>query len=253
MNLFDLTGKKAIVTGAARGLSRGMAEGLHDAGAEVVILDILDEGAETAKEMSKTGAPVHFIKADLLDREQVVEKFNEALGILGTLDIIINGAGFHISGDAADYKLEDWDKVIQIHLTTTFMLSQLAARVMLEKGYGKIINIASMLSFFGGYRVAAYATAKGAVAQLTKNFSNDWAGRGINCNCIAPGYMDTKINAHISKDAAPERFEEITQRIPAGRWGTPDDVKGIAVFLASHASDYVCGTVIPVDGGYLVR
>lgn len=124
---------------------------------------------------------------------------------------------------------------------------------MLEKGYGKIINVASMLSFFGGYKVAAYATAKGAVAQLTKNFCNDWAGRGINCNCIAPGYMDTKINAHISKENTPERYEEITQRIPTGRWGTPEDVKGIAVFLASHASDYVNGAVIPVDGGYLVR
>lgn len=253
MNLFDLTGKKAIVTGAARGLSRGMAEGLHEAGAEIVILDILEEGANVAEEMSKTGVPVHFIRADLLDRDAVKKSFEEALNILGTLDIIINGAGFHISGDSADYAIEDWDKVVQIHLTTTFMLSQMAARVMLEKGYGKIINVASMLSFFGGYKVAAYATAKGAVAQLTKNFCNDWAGRGINCNCIAPGYMDTKINAHISKENTPERYEEITQRIPTGRWGTPEDVKGIAVFLASHASDYVNGAVIPVDGGYLVR
>lgn len=123
MNLFDLTGKKAIVTGAARGLSRGMAEGLHEAGAEIVILDILEEGANVAEEMSKTGVPVHFIRADLLDRDAVKKSFEEALNILGTLDIIINGAGFHISGDSADYAIEDWDKVVQIHLTTTFMLS----------------------------------------------------------------------------------------------------------------------------------
>ena len=249
MNLFDLTGKKAIVTGAAQGLSRGMAEGLHEAGAEIVILDILETGAQVAADMGKSGAPVHFIQADLRDRTQVISKFDEAVKLLGTLDIIINGAGITHFCDAESFPMENWDEVIQLQLTTAFMLSQRAARIMLEKGYGKIINIASMLSFFGGYKVAAYATAKGAVAQLTKNFCNDWAKRGINCNCIAPGYMDTKMNAHIS----PERVEEITQRIPAGRWGKPEDLKGIAVFLASHASDYLNGAVIPVDGGYLVR
>lgn len=249
MNLFDLTGKKAIVTGAARGLSRGMAEGLHEAGAEIVILDILESGAQVAADMGKSGAPVHFIQVDLRDRDQVIAKFDEAVERLGTLDIIINGAGTTYFCDAESFPMENWDEVIQLQLTTTFMLSQRAARIMLEKGYGKIINIASMLSFFGGYKVAAYATAKGAVAQLTKNFCNDWAKRGINCNCVAPGYMDTKMNAHIS----PERVEEITQRIPAGRWGKAEDLKGIAVFLASHASDYLNGAVIPVDGGYLVR
>lgn len=253
MNLFDLTGKKAIVTGGARGLCRGMAEALHEAGAEVTILDILAEGADTAKEIGKSGAPVHFIQVDLAQREQIAPAFEKAVQLMGTVDIMLNGAGNIVNNAAEDYDLKDWDQIVQVHLTATFMLSQMAARIMLEKGYGKIINIASMLAFFGGYRVPAYATAKGAIVQLTKNFCNDWSGRGINCNCIAPGYMDTELNAHLRKDVAPERYEEITQRIPTGRWGTPDDMKGVTVFLASHASDYVNGTVIPVDGGYLVR
>lgn len=250
--MFDLTGKKAIVTGASAGLGRGMAQGLHDAGAEVVIIDISDAAADTAKEMSKTGQKVYAVKGDLKDRKDLRRAFDTAVEKLGgSFDIIINNAGIQRRNKCEEFAIDDWDSVLEVNLTSVFELCQLAGRVMLKQGKGKIINMASMLSFFGGYTVPAYAASKGGVAQLTKALSNEWASKGINVNALAPGYMDTSLNTALVNN--PERNTQILERIPAGRWGTPDDVKGIAVFLASDASNYINGAIIPVDGGFLAR
>ena len=254
LEMFNLSGKKAIITGAAGNLCKGMAEALHDAGAEVVIMDLLDKGADTAAEIGKTGAPAHFVKVNLRDRQDLNAKFKDALDKLGGhIDILINGAGAIKNNAVEDYTDEEWDMVIDINLTAAFMLCQLAGREMLKQGSGKIINVASMLAFFGGYRVPSYAASKGALAQLTKTLCNEWAKHGINVNAIAPGYMETSFNAHILPNVNPERYNSITERIPAGRWGCPEDLKGLAVFLSSRASDYINGAVIPCDGGYLVR
>jgi 2-dehydro-3-deoxy-D-gluconate 5-dehydrogenase len=252
MNYFDLTGKKAIVTGASSGLGKGMAEGLLEAGAEVVILDISSKTPDVAAEFAAKGYKAHAVRANLGVPEEVVTGFETCLKKLGgKLDIIINAAGIQRRNKSEEFTMQDWNEVININLTSVFSLCQLAGREMLKNGSGKIINIASMLSFFGGYTVPAYAASKGGVAQLTKALSNEWASRGINVNSIAPGYMDTEMNMKLIND--PSRNEEILKRIPAGRWGRPEDVKGVIIFLTSPASDYINGAVIPVDGGYLGR
>ena len=250
MNLFDLSGKKAIVTGAAKGLGRGMAEGLHAAGAEIVVIDVDDEVQSVARELGVRGARVQAVLADLRQREELTAAFDQAVGKLGgTLDILLNCAGIQRRKPCLDFTIEDWDDVVEVNLTAVFQLCQLAGRIMAKQGKGKIINVASALSFFGGYTVPAYAASKGGVAQVTKAFSNEWAGLGINVNAIAPGYMDTPMNVALVND--PVRNSKILARIPAGRWGKPEDLKGVAVFLASEASNYLSGAVIPVDGGYL--
>lgn len=252
MKSFDLTGKKAIVTGGSRGLGRGMVEGLAEAGAEVAIIDISDNVYETVKELNNLGYKTHAVKGNLGNREDLQRIFDECLEKLGgNLDIIINAAGIQRRNKCEDFTMQDWDDVININLSSVFSMCQLAGRKMLEQGSGKIINIASMLSFFGGYTVPAYAASKGGVAQITKAFANEWASKGVNINAIAPGYMDTQMNVKLVNDE--KRNTEILSRIPAGRWGTPEDVKGVIVFLASEASDYINGAVIPVDGGYLIR
>lgn len=252
MNYFNLDGKKAIVTGGSSGLGRGMAEGLAEAGAEVVIVGVSDKAYGTAEELNKLGYKVHAIKGDIGKRENLKELFNSCLDKLGgDLDIIVNNAGIQRRNKCEEFSLEDWDEVVSVNLTATFQLCQMAGIKMLEKGSGKIINVASMLSFFGGYTVPAYAASKGGVAQLTKALANEWASKGINVNAIAPGYMDTSMNTKLINDEV--RNNEILSRIPAARWGTPEDLKGITIFLASYASDYLNGTVIPVDGGYLGR
>jgi 2-deoxy-D-gluconate 3-dehydrogenase len=248
--MFDLTGKEAIVTGGASGLGRGLVEGLHEAGAEVAIIDINDQLDAIASEIAKSGARVFGIKGNLRDREQVKQVFQAAVAKLdNTLDILVNCAGIQRRNPCLDFTANDWDDVIEVNLTATFLLSQMAGRIMLDKNRGKIINIASMLCFFGGYTVPAYAASKGGVAQLTKAFSNEWASHGINVNAIAPGYMDTPLNTAIMADQ--ERNSKILSRIPAGRWGTSEDLKGLIIFLASEASNYINGAIIPVDGGYL--
>ena len=250
MNLFDLSGKKAIVTGAAKGLGRGMAEGLHTAGAEIVIIDVADEANAVACELGAHGARVQVVLADLRKREELTTAFEQAVGKLGgALDILVNCAGIQRRNPCLDFTIEDWDDVVEVNLTAVFQLCQLAGRIMAKQGKGKIINVASALSFFGGYTVPAYAASKGGVAQVTKALSNEWAGLGINVNAIAPGYMDTSMNVALIND--PVRNSKILARIPAGRWGKPEDLKGVAVFLASEASNYLSGAVIPVDGGYL--
>lgn len=252
MNLFDLSGSKAIVTGGSRGLGRGMAEGLHEAGAEVALIDISDDLEKAAIEIGSTGPAIHAIKGNLLDRNDLTRGFQEALGKLGgTVDILINNAGMHVRRPCIGFPTDAWDNVIELNLTAAFLMSQLAGEVMLKRGRGKIINTASLLSFIGGFNATAYAASKGGIAQLTKSLANEWAGGGINVNAIAPGYMDTQLNADLINDDS--RTPMINARIPAGRWGTPNDLKGVIIFLASAASDYVNGVIIPIDGGYLVR
>lgn len=254
MNYNDLTGKKAIVTGAAQGLSRGMAEGLLEAGASVVIMDINPKAEATAEELRQQGYDCQAVICNLADDATREEKFNEAVDKLGGhLDILVNGAGVQRRWPSEEFPLEDFDFVMDVNLRSVFAMCQLAGRQFMEQNSGgKIVNIASMLSFFGGYTVPAYAASKGAVAQVTKALCNEWAGKGINVNALAPGYMATEMNTALLDPENP-RNAEITARIPNGKWGTGDDMKGPVVWLASDASDYINGAIIPVDGGYLVR
>lgn len=251
MKLFDLTGKKAIVTGAAQGLANGMAEGLMEVGAEVCIIDISPKTHDAVKALQAKGLRCHGVIADLSETVELQKGFASALEALGgTLDIIVNAAGIQRRHFCEEFPLEDWNAVINVNLTSVFSLCQLAGQQYIKQNSGgKIINMASMLSYFGGYTVPAYAASKGGVAQLTKALSNEWASKGINVNALAPGYMDTDMNTALIADE--KRNAEILGRIPAKRWGTPDDMKGVAIFLASSASDYLSGAIIPVDGGYL--
>ncbi|MFW6229977.1 MAG: 3-oxoacyl-ACP reductase FabG [Halanaerobium sp.] len=252
MDLFDLTGKKALVTGGSRGLGRAMAEALLEAGAEVIITGVSDRVLETAAEMQENGYQVSGLSFDLSKREEIKKSFKEVMAEFeGQLDILVNNAGIQRRNKAENFSEKDWDDVLEVNLNSVFILSQLAAKEMLKNDGGKIINIASLLSFFGGYTVPAYAASKGGVAQLTKAFANEWTAEGINVNAIAPGYMDTDMNTALVNN--PERNELIMSRIPAGRWGKPEDMKGIVIFLASEASNYLSGAVIPVDGGYSGR
>lgn len=251
-NLFDLTGKKAIVTGGTRGLGYGMAEGLMEAGAAVVIFGTGEKAEVVASEFSGRGFTCYGIAVDLGDGEAREKAFYRGVELLGGLDILVNAAGVQKRHPSQEFPLSEWEEVLAVNLTAPFALCQLAGREFLKKGYGKIINIASMLSFFGGFTVPAYAASKGGVAQMTKALCNEWAGKGVNVNALAPGYMDTDMNTALTDPSNP-RFQSITERIPAGRWGKGGDMKGACVFLASRASDYVNGAVIPVDGGYLVK
>jgi 2-deoxy-D-gluconate 3-dehydrogenase len=217
------------------------------------LTDIDPAVVDSAKKLSENGgAPCYGIVGNLADRKDTVRLFDEALALLGgRLDILVNSAGIQRRHKSEEFPIEDWDAVLEVNLTAVFRMCQLAGRVMLKQGSGRIINVASMLAFFGGYIIPAYAASKAGVAQITKAFSNEWAARGIGVNCIAPGYMDTEMNVGLNKENNPQRYEEITSRIPMGRWGTGEDMKYVAVFLASEASKYLSGAVIPVDGGYL--
>ena len=252
LNDFALTGKTAIVTGGGRGLGRGMAEGLAEAGATVLIIGSSSRAEKTAAECRQKGLSMLALQGNLLDQEQVPVIFEKALAALdGRIDILVNNAGMQRRHFCEEFPLSDWHDVLNLNLNTVFQLCQLAGRKMLAQKSGKIINVASMLSFFGGYTVPAYAASKGGVAQLTKALANEWAGKGLNINAVAPGYMDTEMNTKLIEDEV--RQKEILDRIPAKRWGTTDDMKGITVFLASAASNYLNGAIIPVDGAYLVR
>lgn len=253
MDLFNIKGKKALVTGSTRGLGYGMAEGLLEAGCEVVIVGTTDKVYEVAKNFCNKGFSCHGVKGNFENRDDLYKVFNEALKALnGEIDILVTAHGIQRRYSAEIFPIDEWDRVLNVNLNSVFILCQEAAKIMLKKGYGKIINIASMASFFGGQTVPAYAAAKGGIAQMTKEMSNDWMGRGINVNAIAPGYMATDMNEALLDKNNP-RYKEITDRIPAHRWGTGDDMKGTCIFLSSHASDYLGGAIIPVDGGYLVK
>jgi 2-deoxy-D-gluconate 3-dehydrogenase len=244
---FDLTGRRALVTGGGGGIGRGLASALVDAGAGVAVLGRSQSADEAAAELG--GIAVH---ADLSDREDLRRGFDDAVEGLGGLDILVNAHGIGRAAEATEHELSDWDEVIEVNLTATFELCQLAGRIMVEQGKGKIVNIASVLSFQGGLRVSSYAASKGGVSQLTMALANEWAPHGVNVNAIAPGYVKTALNVRIWRDD-PERTEQISVRIPAGRWGEPADMGGAVVFLSSAASDYVHGVTLPVDGGWLAR
>ena len=244
----------AIVTGGTRGLGHGMAEGLMEAGAAVVIFGTSQKVVEVAAQFEAKGYWCQGIAVDLADDRARQEAFDQAVALLGGLDILVNAAGIQRRHPSPEFPLQDWKDVLNVNLTAPFDLCQMAAREFLKKEQpgGKIVNIASMLSFFGGMTVPAYAASKGGVAQMTKALCNELASKGIQVNAIAPGYMDTDMNVALT-DVNNPRYREITDRIPAHRWGTPEDMKGTVVFLASRASDYLNGAVIPVDGGYLVK
>jgi len=244
--LFALSEKTALVTGGSAGLGRAMAEALIDAGARVAIVGRSERVFDAAEEIGAIP-----LQVDLADREQAQALVEQAIEALGGLDILVNNAGVQIRHPAEAFPLEDWDRVLEVNLDAVWILAQAAGRHMLAQGYGKIINVASALSFVGGITIPAYAASKGGVAQLTKALSNEWAGRGVNVNAIAPGYMNTEMCAALVGN--PDREPMILARVPAGRWGQPDDLKGVVLFLASSAADYVHGAIIPVDGGFLGR
>lgn len=251
-SMFDLTGKKALVVGGAGDLGYSMLEALVEAGAETVCADLSDRVFELSQNLQSKGYVVHPIKVDIADREQIKISFEKTMKIFGgRIDILVNAAGIQRRHPSEDFPESDWDEVLAVNLTAPWLYSQLAGRVMISQGKGKIISIASIQSYVGGITIPAYTAAKGGIAQLTKTLSNDWASKGININAIAPGYMATRLNTAILADE--KRTREIMARVPQNRWGTGDDMKGITVFLASSASDFVNGTVIPVDGGYLGR
>ncbi len=250
MNIFDLTGKTAIVTGGTTGLGRGIALALANAGADIVIVDIVDDD-ETKDRITAMGNKVMRIQTDLSKYENIQDVVSKTIAEFGKVDILFNNAGIIRRTPAVDFSEKDWDDVMNINSKTVFFLSQAVARDMMKRNYGKIINTASLLSFSGGITVPSYAASKGAVAQITKALANEWAKYGLNINAIAPGYMITNNTAPLRKD--PERTDSITERIPAGRWGNPEDLQGAAIFLASAASDYINGHVLVVDGGWMAR
>jgi 2-deoxy-D-gluconate 3-dehydrogenase len=249
-SLFVLNGRKALVCGGAGDLGGAIVSALHGAGVQVVVLDCIPNLDQWVAERTKMqGPPLTGIYVDLTIRTDLVNGFNNAMGILKDLDILVNCQGIQRRYPPEDFPIETWDEIIEINLTSVFEVCQLGGREMLKRGRGKIINIASMQSFNGGMNIPAYAASKGGVAILTKSLCNAWAKRGINVNAIAPGYFDTKMTAGVKSD--PNRYEQILTRIPAGRWGDPADISGPLLFLASPASDYVNGVVLPVDGGML--
>jgi 2-dehydro-3-deoxy-D-gluconate 5-dehydrogenase len=252
LDLFSLKGKNALVTGSRTGLGTGMAIGLAQAGANVVVhgskADGIDEVCAAVRAAGGKAVPA---LADVADAEACAKLVELTVKELGSIDILINNAGIIRRTPAADYAAKDWSDVIEINLNAVFRLCQLAGRHMLAQGSGKIINVASLLSFQGGILVPAYAASKGAVGQLTKALANEWASKNINVNAIAPGYMATNNTAALRAD--PVRSRAILDRIPAGRWGTPEDLAGVAVFLASEAGSYLNGHVLVVDGGWMAR
>ena len=250
LDLFNLAGRTALVTGANTGLGQGIALALAAAGADVVAAG-RSPADDTATQVRALGRRFLDVRADLSSTAPVRDVVAAAVGLNGRLDIVVNNAGIIRRADSLDVDEADWDAVIDTNLKSVFFLSQAAARHMAANGGGKIVNIASLLSFQGGIRVPAYAASKSAVAGLTRALANEWAAQGINVNAIAPGYFDTNNTAALRAD--PVREPAILARIPAGRWGEPQDLAGAAVFLASRASDYVHGIVLPVDGGWLAR
>jgi 2-deoxy-D-gluconate 3-dehydrogenase len=249
----NLSGKVALVTGAARGLGQGIALGLAEAGADIAALDIASVD-ETGHLVRNEGRDFHAMKVDLLETnvKLAADIVEECVSSLGRLDILINNAGIIRRAPALEFGEEDWESVIKINLSAAFYLSQAAARHFVEEGRGgKIINTASVLSYEGGIVVPSYSASKAGVANLTRALANEWAPLGINVNAIAPSYFTTELTSALREDA--QRSEALLARLPAGRFGEPEDLKGAAVFLASDAADYVHGTILPVDGGWLAR
>jgi len=249
-NPFDLTGRCAVVTGGGRGLGLGISQALLQAGADVIVFGRSPIPVDLTKQAATLGREVHFVALDLADSDAIAATARQVL-VTHRVDILVNNAGTQDRYPALDFPLEAWDAVLDVNLRAVFQLCQLFGAPMVERGEGKIVNLASLLSFQGGMTVPAYAASKGAVAQLTKALCNEWSGRGVNVNAVAPGYMATEMNAALLAD--PVRLEQLSTRIPAGRWGQPQDIGNVVVFLASAAAGYVHGQVLAVDGGWMAR
>ncbi|MGE8262956.1 MAG: 2-dehydro-3-deoxy-D-gluconate 5-dehydrogenase KduD [Stenotrophomonas sp.] len=249
-NPFSLEGKVALVTGGNTGLGQGIAVALAQAGADVAVAGIAPP-TETIEKITALGRRCLAIEANLISIEPVERVIAETIAGLGGLDILVNNAGLIRRADAVEFSEQDWDDVMNVNIKSAFFISQAAGKHFIAQGRGKIINIASMLSFQGGIRVPSYTASKSGIAGITRLLANEWASKGINVNAIAPGYMATDNTAALRADE--DRNKSILDRIPAARWGTPEDLGGTAVFLASSASDYVNGAVLPVDGGWLAR
>lgn len=249
--LFDLSGKIAVVTGAGRGLGQGLALGLAEAGADLALIVNRTAPEETVQAVEKLGRKAVVIRADLSTETGALQVVKETLEAYGKADILVNNAGIIRRAPAAEHTYGDWQEVLNVNLNSVFLLCQSFGRVMIKQGSGKIINIASVLTFQGGINVPGYTASKHAVAGLTKALANEWAGKGINVNAIAPGYMSTDNTEALRRDETRNR--QILERIPSGRWGSPEDLKGPVVFLASAASDYMSGEVLCVDGGWMTR
>jgi len=251
VNSFSLEGKVAIVTGCDTGLGQGMALGLAKAGCNIVGVNIV-EPTETIEKMAETGQKFVDVRANLMKLDDIPSIIEKAVSELGRIDILVNNAGIIRRNDAIDFSEQDWDDVMNINIKSVFFMSQAVAKQFIEQGEGgKIINIASMLSYQGGIRVPSYTASKSGVMGVTRLMANEWAQHGVNVNAIAPGYMATNNTTALRADEARNR--EILERIPAARWGTPEDLAGPVVFLASKASDYINGYTIAVDGGWLSR
>ena len=251
LDSFRLTGKNALVTGSSRGMGAAIAIALAEAGANVALHASHNVPNSVIEQVEATGARVLALAADLSRPDCAPQLVESTIASFGSIDILVNNAGITRRAPAVDYSTSDWDDVLATNLTSVFRLCQAAGRSMLAQGSGKIVNIASLLSFQGGITVPAYAAAKGGVAQLTKALANEWAARGVQVNAIAPGYMATDLTQALQDNESRNR--QILERIPAARWGSPQDVAGAAVFLASSASDYISGHVLAVDGGWLAR
>jgi 2-deoxy-D-gluconate 3-dehydrogenase len=253
VNPFDLTGKLAVVTGARRGIGLSMAVALARAGADVIgVSEHLEpDGGEAARRVEAAGRRFTGLRADLADRAAVTELAARLNALDTAVDILVNNAGTIARTPAARHSDADWDRVIEVNLSSQFVLSRDVGREMIRRGSGKIVFTASLLSFQGGVNIPGYTAAKSGIAGLTRALSNEWAPHGVQVNAIAPGYIATDNTEALRND--PERQAAILARIPAGRWGRADDLAGAIVFLASPASDYVTGAVIPVDGGWLAR
>lgn len=249
--LFDISGKRVVITGGTGGIGAGLVAGFLDAGAQVVVSARNAQSLGAAQEKFPADAKLAYLEADLMSDQSISTFIADANQKLGGIDVLVQAHGNVFPGPAKDMSLETWHEQLQVNLTATFRLAQAVAPQMLERKSGKIINIASMLTFQGGLNASGYAAAKGGVGQLTKALSNEWAPHGLNVNAIAPGYIKTKLNKHIWTD--PVRHDQVLARLTSGRWGEPGDLVGPALFLASAASDYLHGVILPVDGGWLSR
>jgi 2-deoxy-D-gluconate 3-dehydrogenase len=247
---FDLSGKTAVVTGGGRGLGLGISDALLEAGADVIVFGRSPLPVALTKHAAELGRQVDFVALDLANSDAIAAAADQVLSAR-RVDILVNNAGTQDRYPAVNFPLAAWDSVLDVNLRAVFQLCQQFGRPMLERGEGKIVNLASLLSFQGGTTVPAYAASKGAVAQLTKALCNEWSSRGVNVNAVAPGYMATEMNTALLAD--PVRMEQISTRIPAGRWGEPEDIGNVVVFLASPAAAYVHGQVLAVDGGWMAR
>ena len=247
---FNLSGKTALVTGGTKGIGGAIAWGLAQAGADIAVVSRKPD-ASLAEKFEQLGRRFFHHQADLTQRKAIKAVVPAVREAMGEVDILVNNAGICLRAPVLEFSESDWDSTIEINLTAAFLLTQAAGAHMLSRGWGKVINVASVLAYQGGLNIPAYVAAKHGLAGLTKAFANDWAGKGVCVNAIAPGYFSTELTRDLEQDA--ERYQAILARIPAGRWGTGKDIAGLALFLASPASDYVNGAVLAVDGGWLGR